>query len=54
MTLADQLPPVPDPDSLFDAFNDWVTERGLELYPHQEEALIEIVSGANEIGRAHV
>jgi superfamily II RNA helicase len=49
MTLADQLPPVPDPDSLFGAFNDWVTERGLELYPHQEEALIEIVSGANVI-----
>jgi superfamily II RNA helicase len=49
VTLADQLPPVPDADSLFDAFNDWVTERGLELYPHQEEALIEIVSGANVI-----
>jgi superfamily II RNA helicase len=49
VTLADQLPPVPDADSLFDAFNNWVTERGLELYPHQEEALIEIVSGANVI-----
>jgi superfamily II RNA helicase len=49
VTLAGQLPPVPDADSLFDAFNDWVSERGLTLYPHQEEALIEIVSGANVI-----
>ena len=27
----------------------WADERGLTLYPHQEEALIEIVSGANVI-----
>ncbi len=39
----------PDPDSLFDAFAGWANEQGLVLYPHQEEALIEIVSGANVI-----
>jgi len=49
MTLIDQLPPAADPDSVFDAFADWAERRDLSLYPHQEEALIEIVSGANVI-----
>jgi superfamily II RNA helicase len=38
-----------DPDALFDAFQGWVSERGITLYPAQEEALIEVVSGANVI-----
>src|ERR1700756_4498736 len=54
MTLTDRLPdgPVPGevaPDDVFDAFADWTAEQGFSLYPHQEEALIEIVSGANVI-----
>jgi superfamily II RNA helicase len=49
MTLTDQLPRTGDPDSVFDAFAGWVEQQGLSLYPHQEEALIEIVSGANVI-----
>jgi superfamily II RNA helicase len=49
MTLTDRLPRSTDPDTLFDAFAGWVQERGFTLYPHQEEALIEIVSGANVI-----
>ena len=50
MTLTDRLPgTIADPDALFDAFAGWVDEQGLTLYPHQEEALIEIVSGANVI-----
>ncbi|MEO3744600.1 DUF3516 domain-containing protein [Plantactinospora sp. B5E13] len=49
MTLTDQLPGSAEPDTLFDAFAGWAQERGLALYPHQEEALIEIVSGANLI-----
>ena len=49
MTLTDQLPETADPDSLFDAFAGWAKGRRLALYPHQEEALIEIVSGANVI-----
>ena len=49
MTLIDQLPPAADPDSVFDAFAGWAGRQGLSLYPHQEEALIEIVSGANVI-----
>uniref|UniRef100_UPI000830C474 DEAD/DEAH box helicase n=1 Tax=Aldersonia kunmingensis TaxID=408066 RepID=UPI000830C474 len=38
-----------DADRLFDAFSEWTSERGLELYPAQEEALMELVSGANVI-----
>jgi superfamily II RNA helicase len=49
MTLTDLRPATPDPDSLFEAFAGWAKERGFSLYPHQEEALIEIVSGANVI-----
>jgi superfamily II RNA helicase len=49
MTLTDRLPASPDPDAVFDAFATWVTETGLDLYPAQTEALIEVVSGANVI-----
>jgi superfamily II RNA helicase len=49
MTLIDQLPRTADPDSVFDAFAGWAERQGLSLYPHQEEALIEIVSGGNVI-----
>ena len=49
MTLTSRLPASADPDSLFDAFAGWAAEQGFTLYPHQEEALIEIVSGANVI-----
>src|SRR6478752_1416292 len=49
MPLLDRLPATPDPDVLFDVFETWVGEQGLTLYPAQEEALIELVSGANVI-----
>ena len=64
MTLTDLLPPrVPatipvgadvtgvaaDPDAVFAAFAGWAKRQGLDLYPHQEEALIEVVTGANVI-----
>ncbi|MFP5358991.1 MAG: DEAD/DEAH box helicase [Actinomycetes bacterium] len=39
----------PDPDAVFDAFAAWASERDLPLYPHQEEALIELVSGSHVI-----
>ncbi len=52
--LTDRLPDEADPegadpDALFDAFTTWTAEQGVELYPAQEEALIEVVSGANVI-----
>ncbi|HKD98807.1 MAG TPA: DEAD/DEAH box helicase, partial [Micromonosporaceae bacterium] len=60
MTLADRLPPLlpnpdpdadpaVDPDALYTAFETWAGEQGLSLYPHQEEALLEIATGANVI-----
>ncbi|WP_168582363.1 DEAD/DEAH box helicase [Gephyromycinifex aptenodytis] len=56
MTLADTLSSLPhetgaaaDPDDLFVTFTRWVKERGLDLYPHQEEALLELVTGSNVI-----
>src|SRR5580693_793265 len=49
MTLIDLLPATPEPDAVYDAFAGWSKRRGLALYPHQEEALIEVVSGANVI-----
>ena len=49
MTLTDRIPGSPDPDAVFDAFQSWVAEQGLTLYSHQEEALIEIATGANVI-----
>ncbi|MDB1090105.1 DUF3516 domain-containing protein [Streptomyces sp. ACA25] len=49
MTLIDQMPATSDPDALFDTFSSWAEERGISLYPAQEEALIEVVSGANVI-----
>jgi superfamily II RNA helicase len=53
-TLTDLLPPPsddnpPDPDAIFSAFAEWAKDRGLSLYPHQEEALIEVVMGSNVI-----
>jgi superfamily II RNA helicase len=49
VTLTDHLPAQPDPDALFDAFEAWTQAQGLTLYPAQQEALIEVVSGSNLI-----
>src|SRR5918997_6864624 len=50
MTLTDRLPPTADPDTLVEVFADWAfDEQGLSLYPAQEEALLELVTGASVI-----
>ncbi|HMD12326.1 MAG TPA: DEAD/DEAH box helicase, partial [Marmoricola sp.] len=50
MTLLDSIRPgAIDADGLFEAFETWVGEQGLSLYPAQEEALLEIFTGANVI-----
>src|SRR5437763_5787880 len=49
MTLTDRLPEQPEPDELFDTFSDWADGHGFSLYPAQQDALIEIVSGSNVI-----
>jgi len=52
MNLAERVPTVPAaqvPDAVYGAFTDWVTERGLSLYPAQDEAVMELVQGDNVI-----
>lgn len=38
-----------DPDWLYETFADWASSEGLSLYPAQEEALLELVTGSNVI-----
>src|SRR3954466_2610867 len=49
MSLLDTLPREADADAVFEAFVEWTSDTGLTLYPHQEEAAIELVSGNNVI-----
>jgi superfamily II RNA helicase len=49
MTLVDARPSDPTPDALYDAFTAWTAETDLALYPHQEEAAIELFSGNNVV-----
>jgi len=49
-SLLTYLPPAdpgitPEPEELFDAFAYWAAETGRPLYPHQEEALLEAMTG---------
>ena len=49
--LVQRLPPADeaDADRLYDELVRWIEDGGLELYPHQDEALIEVLSGNNLI-----
>ncbi|MGC0273202.1 DEAD/DEAH box helicase [Pseudactinotalea sp. Z1739] len=38
-----------DDDAVVETFTDWATTRGLSLYDHQEEALLELVTGSHVI-----
>lgn len=38
-----------DADQIFDLFLSWTTDQGFELYPAQEEALLEIMAGRHVI-----
>ncbi len=38
-----------DADAVYAQVVGWAAERGLTLYPHQEEALIELLSGSNVV-----
>ncbi|MBT1001897.1 DUF3516 domain-containing protein [Paenarthrobacter sp. DKR-5] len=50
MTLLPYLPaPGAEPDAVYAAFVEWVEERGLSLYPAQDEAVMELVSDSNVI-----
>lgn len=47
--LLEHVPTGSDPDAVYLGFVEWATSRGLTLYPAQDEAIIEIVSGANVV-----
>ncbi len=47
--LEKRIPADADADALYDAFAEWAAEQGLTLYPHQEEAFLEVLSGSNVI-----
>src|SRR5690606_9085814 len=38
-----------DPDALYEGFSTWAEGTGRTLYPHQEEALLEIATGSHVI-----
>ncbi len=47
--LVGRMPSDPTPDAVYDAFEEWASAQGLNLYPAQTEALIELVDDANVI-----
>ena len=47
--LGDFLPDTAGADELLDAFIEWSAAAGLELYPHQEEAVLRLLSGENVV-----
>jgi len=51
LSLADRIPPqgTRNPDEILDLFLGWVADVGFELYPAQEEALLEIMAGKHVI-----
>ena len=48
-TLVDRLPAGAYPDDLLEGFVAWTTDMGLELYPAQEEAILELLAGNHVI-----
>jgi len=43
------LPDTPGADELLDALIEWSAQSGLELYPHQEEAVLRLLAGENVV-----
>jgi superfamily II RNA helicase len=48
-SLASRIKPTTDADEILDLFVDWAVEAGFELYPAQEEALLEIMADRHVI-----
>jgi len=49
MRLVDLIPDDAGEDQVYEAIAEWVASRGLTLYPAQDEAILECVSGANVV-----
>lgn len=43
------VPRTDDPDAVYDALLTWAGTQGLSLYPHQDEAIIELLGGNNVV-----
>ena len=48
-SLAAHLPAEPTQEALLSGFLDWLSDQGIEPYPAQEEAILEVLGGANVI-----
>ena len=48
-TLTQRLPKTPDAERIYEEFVGWAGDRNLTLYPHQDEAILEILDGTNVI-----
>jgi len=48
-TRLEPPPGKPDADTLYDAFTAWVESQGITPYPHQDEAVIELLSGRHVV-----
>ncbi len=48
-TLAELMPQSPDEDALYAAFSTWTESQGIAMYPAQQDAVLELVTGANVI-----
>ena len=47
---ADRAVPGPaDPDAVYAAFTAWATAAGLDLYPHQDEAILHLLTGQHVV-----
>jgi len=43
------IPKGATPDEVYDALSSWISGQGMEPYPHQDEAILELLSGSNVI-----
>src|SRR3954451_4913787 len=48
-SLAAMMPEERTPDAVLDRFIEWVAQSGLSLYPHQEEAILELLAGKHVV-----
>ncbi|MGV9195375.1 DEAD/DEAH box helicase [Microbacterium sp. MC2] len=48
-SLTDAIPAGASADTVYDGFTDWATGQGITLYPAQDEAVMELASGAHVV-----
>ena len=48
-SLSARIPSDPSPENLLEAFVDWTLDLGIELYPAQEEAILELLDGRHVV-----